>query len=470
MKSKLKKNEHFVACFDSLRDQNIIIEELKQYCERKGLDCKQDYLIYSSSDGDDNTLVNVTVTWKDKYVFYSPKIVYGLDFNNKQCIDVFFVGKSTSVNPLQFSQMVARTRNIQKLHYFIEEHNIPLEYDTAIDVKQSFEDMTIHYDQVVQDCDDDDDYYDAPDLKRMQKKIEGMKYFEIDQKTGDVVYANRIYEKLFYQAYHYDHIMRSAMTYHFEQILKEKGYKITQNKNKSDYKINEKKLKADVQDNIDKKVERIQNDAEESLSASEKKLKEQMKKRAELLHVEIDNEDFKDEIEDDRTFVNHLNVSTLLMDNIDERLVDKSYKDCRVNNVKANIMKIKLIKQLEDKLGFKNSLTLDYDTDKARFNEKIELDVKFIKSVQKTFRSKKEPKTYKDSYDTLVTMYRNVCSSVVTSKKTRDGKETYTKYSVDKDVIKKTLDLVCHRNKKLTGYSCDVYDYEVAEKPVKKMF
>jgi hypothetical protein len=470
MKSKLKKNDYFVACFDSLREQNIVIEELKQYCERKNLDCKQDFLIYSSKDGDDNSLKNVSMTWKDKYVFYSPKIVYGLDFNNKQCIDVFFVGKSTSVNPLQFSQMVARTRNIQKLHYFIEEHNIPLEYDTAIDVKQSFEDMTIHYDQVVQDCDDDDDYYDAPDLKRMQKKIEGMKYFEIDQKTGDVVYANRIYEKLFYQAYHYDHIMRSAMTYHFEQILKEKGYKITQNKNKSGYKMNEKKLKADVQDNIDKKVERIQNDAEESLSASEKKLKEQMKKRAELLHVEIDNEDFKDEIEDDRTFVNHLNVSTLLMDNIDERLVDKSYKDCRVNNVKANIMKIKLIKQLEDKMGFKNSLTLDYDTDKARFKEKLKLDDKYIKSVQKTFRSKKDPKTFKDSYDLLVSMYRNVCRGIVSTKKCRDGKSTYQRYTVDKDVIKKTFDLVCFRNKKLTGYTCDAYDYELTAKPVKKMF
>ena len=147
MKSKLKKNDYFVACFDSLREQNIVIEELKQYCERRNLDCKQDFLIYSSKDGDDNSLKNVSMTWKDKYVFYSPKIVYGLDFNNKQSVDVFFVGKSTSVNPLQFSQMVARTRNIQKLHYFIEEHNIPLEYDTAIDVKQSFEDMTIHYDR-----------------------------------------------------------------------------------------------------------------------------------------------------------------------------------------------------------------------------------------------------------------------------------------------------------------------------------
>jgi len=261
------------------------------------------------------------------------------------------------------------------------------------------------------------------------------------------------------------------MTYHFEQILKEKGYKITQNKNKSNHKLNEKKLKADVQNNIDNKIERIQNDTESSLSESEKKLKDQMKKRSELLHVELDNEDFKDEITDDRMFVNHLNISTLLMKDIDEKLIDKSYRECRVNNVKGNIMKIKLIKQLENKLGFKNSLTIDYDTDKARFNENIKLDDKYIKCVRKTFRSKKDPITFKDSYDLLMTLYKNVCRGIVSSKKTRCGDQTYYKYSIDKDKIKSTLDLISHRNKKLSGYNCDVYSYKLAEvKPSKKMF
>ena len=44
------------------------------------------------------------------------------------------------------------------------------------------------------------------------------------------------------------------------------------------------------------------------------------------------------------------------------------------NNVKSNIMKIQLIKELEQTLGFKNSLKIDYDTDKARFDEPVNLD------------------------------------------------------------------------------------------------
>ena len=80
MKTKMKRGEKFVCCFDSLRYQDEIIQELKGYCERNQLNCKDDFLIYSSKNGDDNDLKDVSTVWKDKYVFYTPKIVYGVDF------------------------------------------------------------------------------------------------------------------------------------------------------------------------------------------------------------------------------------------------------------------------------------------------------------------------------------------------------------------------------------------------------
>ncbi len=33
MKAKLKRDEKFICCFDSLRYQEIVVEELKQYCD-----------------------------------------------------------------------------------------------------------------------------------------------------------------------------------------------------------------------------------------------------------------------------------------------------------------------------------------------------------------------------------------------------------------------------------------------------
>ena len=53
------------------------------------LDCKKDFLIYSSKDGDDASLKNVKETWDDKYVFYTPKIVYGIDYVPKTPTPVY---------------------------------------------------------------------------------------------------------------------------------------------------------------------------------------------------------------------------------------------------------------------------------------------------------------------------------------------------------------------------------------------
>ena len=98
-------------------------------------DFKQDP--FDDEDGED--LEDVTEKWDNKWVFYSPKIVYGLDFDNKaNAVDVFMVAKCNSVNPLQFSQMVARTRNIKKLHFWVAEKNAKLVFDTVEDVKASY--------------------------------------------------------------------------------------------------------------------------------------------------------------------------------------------------------------------------------------------------------------------------------------------------------------------------------------------
>ena len=79
MKAKLKRDEKFICCFDSLTYQDKIKNELLDYCERNNLGRKNDFLLSSSKDGDDNDLRD-TQKWKNKYVFYTPKIVYGVDF------------------------------------------------------------------------------------------------------------------------------------------------------------------------------------------------------------------------------------------------------------------------------------------------------------------------------------------------------------------------------------------------------
>ena len=132
MKAKLKTGEKFICCFDSLAYQDEIIIELKGYCEKNNLNCKDDFLIYSSRGGNDTDLKNVTGSWANKYVFYTPKIVYGIDFVPKTDLNVYAFFKCTSINPLAFSQIVSRCRRTKHLKYHIHERNTSLMYLNAL--------------------------------------------------------------------------------------------------------------------------------------------------------------------------------------------------------------------------------------------------------------------------------------------------------------------------------------------------
>lgn len=124
-------------------------------------------------------------------------------------------------------------------------------------------------------------------------------------------------------------------------------------------------------------------------------------------------------------------------------------------------MKIKLIKQLEKKMGMKNSFRFD---DTQYVEGKLELGEKYIKNVQKTFRTKKEPTTFYEGHELLVTLYRNVASGIIKSKKCKG----YYEHSINEDVLERHFDLLSMRNQNLKGYSPEKYDYELKTMVVAK--
>ena len=69
MEKQIKNRKYFIACFDSLRKMNKIIEYLSKFGNRK------EWLIYSSEI--DYNLID-TKDWIDKYVFFTPSIIYGI--------------------------------------------------------------------------------------------------------------------------------------------------------------------------------------------------------------------------------------------------------------------------------------------------------------------------------------------------------------------------------------------------------
>ena len=78
MNQHIKNKEYFLCAFDSKTRMEEVFEKV--------LDIAQtDDFIKISADENDIT-DDVQEEWKNKYVLYTPKIIYGVDFNPVQCL------------------------------------------------------------------------------------------------------------------------------------------------------------------------------------------------------------------------------------------------------------------------------------------------------------------------------------------------------------------------------------------------
>ena len=282
---------------------------------------------------------------------------------------------------------------------------------------------------------------------------------EYDPRSDEITIATSLFDDMYWLQQYYNAIMRSAMNHHFKAILEEKGYRVLMNEDEGKYKIDNKKLKEKAKENHDAVVERALNDKEETLTASEKKVKASVEKRAEILNIKTDNETFREELVNDKAFVSHLNVCTLLNTNHDESFVDKTYKEFKVQNCKSNTMKVKLINEIQDLL---NTSAFWFDDVYDTIN--IPEDKQTV--INKVFRMTDS----KNGKATLIKMYKNVVPKMINSKQIMiNGNRSY-EHSVDKDIMKHHLDLFYKRNKSFCNIDADTLDAFDWEMPkVKKI-
>jgi hypothetical protein len=80
-------------------------------------------------------VTDATEEFKDKFVFYSPKITFGVDFSIETPQDVFIYIAGNSIQPSGSYQQATRCRNIKTLYYFGEVSQRDAFYDSLEDVK-----------------------------------------------------------------------------------------------------------------------------------------------------------------------------------------------------------------------------------------------------------------------------------------------------------------------------------------------
>ena len=85
------------------------------------------------------TLTDANEQFKNSFVFHSPKITYGVDFNNIDCPqDVFIYIKGNSIHPSGVFQQATRCRYIKSLYYYGEIESKDAKYNNIDEVKQQY--------------------------------------------------------------------------------------------------------------------------------------------------------------------------------------------------------------------------------------------------------------------------------------------------------------------------------------------
>lgn len=280
-----------------------------------------------------------------------------------------------------------------------------------------------------------------------------MRYMEYDPRTDKIVVATSLFDDMYWLQQYYNAVMRSAMNHHFKAILEEKGYKVLMNDNEGKHVMDTKKLKEEVKDANNAVVKRAIDDADDSLTASEKKIKSSMEKRAGILKIKINNEQFRDELADDRKFTTHLNLCSLLNTHHDDIMIAQMYKELDVQNIKSNTMKLKLINDIQTSAGV-SPLCIDNIN-----NVNVVISEEKQQIIKKVFRIKEV---------TLVAMYRNLLPGLVKAQTTMVNNVRERRYEVDPKVMKHHLDLLHHRSKKFTNIDHNVFNYFNYTMPVDK--
>ena len=88
---------------------------------------------------------NASEYFKDKFVFYSPKITYGIDSNISNAQNVFIYVKGRTLTPYGTLQQCTRTRNIESIYFYCECYDKEEQYHNIEVLQDSLKESLNHY-------------------------------------------------------------------------------------------------------------------------------------------------------------------------------------------------------------------------------------------------------------------------------------------------------------------------------------
>ena len=403
LKARINRNEGFVCCFDQLRYLTYIYGLV--YDESK----KEKFLRISS----EHRKFTNTDIWKNKFVFYSPSIIYGNDFVPDNLTDVFVFVKGGTIDPLQIVQQATRCRKIKHLYYYINSKTKWLKYKSLADCTEK---INTAYSKI---------------------KSDNTKYDEnlLKSRITDNLY-NEMYD---YNAYIHD-ILCSDYRYHINNILSNKGFNLDfiGDKNvKVDLTMRQKEVGDKITDDeYDKHLEAYINN---TLQYEEPEIFEKWERRREILCINKD-EMYLDIITDNKLFKNHLTICSLFKTK--EALDNEEALNMVRNNIEADYTKIRMIDKITNLLGLER---FNFKISPSRLNDKIndwsDDDSKNYNRITKN--GNKHSNVYNSLYKILISLYKSMDKTILNIERRKKGNNgvRYNIAIVNNDALKFHYDL-----------------------------
>ena len=162
---------------------------------------KQDKFLLITADTM-KKLNNVAKQFKNKFVFFSPSITTGINFNIKDKQDVFIYIKGKTINPASSFQQSTRTRNINKLYYYSNCKENKPKYNNVDDVKLNYK-------------------------MRLEQNEKLLNLSSTINEDDDITIINNTFFNLFCDGIYQQDTEQTNKLLHFENILRIQGFNIS---------------------------------------------------------------------------------------------------------------------------------------------------------------------------------------------------------------------------------------------------
>lgn len=425
---QVKNNEPF---FFGSSKASIVTDLYNKMKSEAPEELKQKFLLFTSEEH--IKIHNANEQLKDKFIFYSPKITFGIDFNIDTPQNVYIYQHADSIMPSGSYQQTTRTRNIKTLYYYSEVEEQRPVYEDIDDVKKTL----------------------THNIKQFQSVYNVCSYCNEHDELA--VVKNMFFELYAYNEYTID-VFKTNMTKHFENILVENGFVLSEEG---------RPIKMDIQDRLELKTctqeiqDQIFNEFLEAEDKTADKFK-QIMKRAQLLKLPEDKsiyEAYESELKDKYELQNHLNIIRTLKDKkyISDKLQVLREYSFDVKTVSNIYNKILTLNNLEEKYKIKH-LEVNYENEGNIHMTDAEYE--YIKKLFRFRNTKDKPSTYDQLRSVYVNMIRHILPSNLIQSHRSKKKENRDKqcYTLNKKLLQYHLELNQYMNPNRVNFHNDIVD------------